>query len=48
MYYKYNVLFKHIKAHRNLSEEIKKSSLEYQEWYGNKMADELANVGSGK
>jgi len=48
MYYKYNVLFKHIKAHRNLSEEIKKSSLEYQEWYGNKMADELANIGSGK
>ncbi len=48
MYYKYNVLFKHIKAHRNLSDEIKKNSLEYQEWYGNKMADELANVGSGK
>lgn len=48
LYYQYTIQFKHIKAHRNLNPEIKKSSLEYKEWYGNKMADELANVGSGK
>ena len=48
LYYQYTIQFKHIKAHRNLSDEIKKSSLEYKEWYGNKMADELANIGSGK
>ena len=48
LYYKYNIQFKHIKAHRNLSDKIKKNSLEYQEWYGNMKADELANVGSAK
>ena len=48
LYYQYTIQFKHIKAHRNLNPEIKKSSLEYKEWYGNKMADEFANVGSGK
>ena len=48
LYYQYTIQFKHIKAHRNLNPEIKKSSLEYKEWYGNKMADELANIGSGK
>ena len=46
MYYKHNIQFKHIKAHRVLGSEIKKDSLEYKEWYGNKMADELANLGS--
>ena len=48
LYYQYTIQFKHIKAHRNLNPEIKKSSLEYKEWYGNKRADELANIGSGK
>ena len=46
MYYKYNIQFKHIKAHRVLGSEVSKDSLEYTEWYGNKMADEYANIGS--
>jgi len=46
MYYKYNIQFKHIKAHRVLGSDISKDSLEYTEWYGNKMADEYANIGS--
>ena len=47
-YLKYNIQFKHIKAHQVLGSNIKEDSLEYKEWYGNKMADELANLGSAE
>ena len=43
---KYNVQFKHIKAHR--SEPNNKNTLEYKDWYGNMMADKLAVMGSKK
>ena len=46
LYNRYNIQFKHIKAHRTLGTNINPNSLEYQEWYGNKRADELANLGS--
>ena len=46
LYKRHNIQFKHIKAHRTLGNNIDKNSLEYQEWYGNKRADELANLGS--
>ena len=50
-YIRYNIRFKHIKAHRNdpsLSENggISKESIQYKEWYGNFMADKLAGLGS--
>ena len=35
--------FKFVKAHRKISP---KDPIEYKKWYGNKMADELANRGS--
>ena len=41
---KNNVSFKHIKAHQ--VEPTHKNSVQYQEWYGNMMADKLANLGS--
>ena len=39
----YNIQFKHVKAHRSEPKDIKKDSNEYKEWYGNMMADKLAN-----
>ena len=46
LYNRYNIQFKHIKAHRTLGTNVNINSLEYHEWYGNKRADELANLGS--
>jgi len=48
-YIRYNIQFKHIKAHRNdpsVELEISKDSIHYKEWYGNFMADKLAGLGS--
>lgn len=39
----YNIRFKHCRAHQK---EPKKDSLCYKEWYGNMMADKLANAGA--
>jgi ribonuclease HI len=39
----YNIHFKHVKAHRSEPKGIDKDTNEYREWYGNMMADKLAN-----
>ena len=39
----YNIHFKHVKAHRSEPKGIDKETNEYKEWYGNMMADKLAN-----
>ena len=39
----YTIHFKHVKAHRSEPKDIDKNSKEYKEWYGNMMADKLAN-----
>lgn len=39
----YNIHFKHVKAHRSEPKDIDKDTNEYKEWYGNMMADKLAN-----
>lgn len=44
LYRQYNVRFKHVKAHQ--VEPMNKTSAEYRDWYGNKMADKLAIMGS--
>jgi ribonuclease HI len=41
---KYKIVFKHIRAHK--IEPKDKSSLEYRDWYGNDMADNLAKQGA--
>ena len=38
-----NIHFKHVKAHRSEPKDIDKDTNEYKEWYGNMMADKLAN-----
>ena len=40
LYNKYSIKFKHVKAHRSKPNE---NSKDYYEWYGNYMADKLAN-----
>ncbi len=40
---KYIVNFKHVKAHKSEPKGIDKNTNEYKEWYGNMMADKLAN-----
>ena len=39
----YNIQFRHVKAHRTEPKGIDKDSDEYKFWYGNMMADKLAN-----
>ena len=39
---RYTVHFKHVKAHRS-EPNVSKDTMEYKEWYGNMMADKLAN-----
>ena len=39
----YNIHFKHVKAHKSEPKGIDKETNEYREWYGNMMADKLAN-----
>jgi ribonuclease HI len=39
----YNIHFKHVKAHQSEPKGIDKDTNEYKEWYGNMMADKLAN-----
>ena len=42
----YNVQFKHVKAHQKEPFGVDKNSYQYFEWYGNFMADKLANDGA--
>lgn len=42
---KYNIKFKHVRAHQK---EPSKDSPDYFYWYGNYMADKLANLGVSK
>ena len=44
LYNKYNIIFIHVKAHKD--QQIDKNSFEYKIWYGNKKADSLAVQGS--
>ena len=41
-----NVQFKHVKAHQKEPFGVDKNSYQYFEWYGNFMADKLANDGA--
>ena len=41
-----NVQFKHVKAHQKEPIGVDKNSYQYFEWYGNFMADKLANDGA--
>ena len=43
-----NVQFRHVKAHQKEPTGVSKDSYEYIEWYGNMMADKLANEGAKK
>ena len=41
-----NVQFKHVKAHQKEPIGVARDSYQYTEWYGNMMADKLANDGA--
>ena len=41
---KYKIIFKHIRSHKTQPKDT--SSLEYRDWYGNDMADNLAKQGA--
>ena len=41
---KYKIIFKHIRSHKTPPKDT--SSLEYKDWYGNDMADNLAKQGA--
>jgi len=42
----YPIKYKHVRSHRK--EPVNKDSIEWEHWYGNKMADQLAKDGSNK
>tara|TARA_B100000575_G_C22835275_1_gene490026 strand:+ start:72 stop:650 length:579 start_codon:yes stop_codon:yes gene_type:complete len=47
LYKMYRIEFRHIMAHKD-APNSNKNSTEYLDWYGNKMADELAVLGTKK
>ena len=47
LYKMYRIEFRHIMAHKDAPNNDK-NSVEYLDWYGNKMADELAVLGTKK